>query len=183
MLILASQSPRRRELLERAGIPFKVLVAGIPEAPEAGEAAEQYVRRLSMQKASAVEGELVLGADTVVVVDGAILEKPADAEDARRMLKNLSGRAHLVLTGVCLRQGDHFLSEVCETTVHFSALSEREVEEYIASGEPMDKAGAYGIQGLASKFIYRIEGDYLNVVGLPVAVVYSLLKQAGAVPA
>jgi septum formation protein len=182
MLILASQSPRRKELLERAGITFKVEVAGIPEAPGPGESAENYVRRLSRQKAEAVTGDPVLGADTVVVVDGAILEKPADGEDARRMLKILSGRAHVVLTGVCLRQGDRMFSEVCETSVHFAQLSEMELEEYVASGEPMDKAGAYGIQGLASRFIHRIEGDYLNVVGLPVAVVYRLLKQAGVVP-
>ena len=182
MLILASQSPRRKELLERAGITFKVQVAGIPEAPESGESPGEYVRRLSRQKAEAVGGDLVLGADTVVVVDGAILEKPADLDDARRMLTLLSVRAHTVLTGVCLRQGGRVFSEVCETSVHFSQLSERELEEYVASGEPMDKAGAYGIQGLASRFIHRIEGDYLNVVGLPVAVVYRLLKQAGVVP-
>jgi septum formation protein len=180
MLILASQSPRRREILERAGIPFKVKAAGIPESPEPGESAERYVRRLSHEKCSAIEGELVLGADTVVVVDGEILEKPSDAADAGRMLRKLSGRAHSVLTGVCLRSGSRFYEDVCETFVHFSALTESEVEVYVASGEPMDKAGAYAIQGLASKFITRIEGDYLNVVGLPVALVYSMMKRVGA---
>jgi septum formation protein len=181
MLILASQSPRRKEILERAGIPFQVHVAGVPEVPEAGELPEQYVRRLSREKCSAVEGELVLGADTVVVVDGEILEKPADAADARKMLSKLSGRGHSVLTGVCLRHGSRLYSEVCATTVYFSALTDSELDAYVASGEPMGKAGAYAIQGLASKFVYRIEGDYLNVVGLPMSMVYGLLKRTGTV--
>ena len=180
MLILASQSPRRKEILERAGIAFKVQVAGIPEKPEPGESPEEYVRRLSREKCSAVAGELVLGADTVVVVDGEILEKPGDAADAERMIRKLSGRAHTVLTGVCLRRGPELFADVCETSVHFSALTRGEIEAYVGSGEPMDKAGGYAIQGLASKFITRIEGDYFNVVGLPIAVVYALLKRAGA---
>jgi septum formation protein len=179
MLILASQSPRRRELLERAGIPFRVSVAGVPEYPATGESGRDYVRRLSREKAFAVEGELVLGADTVVVVDGDILEKPTDSDDARRMLERLSGRPHEVFTGVCLRSGARMEQEVCETQVYFSDLTAAEIDAYIASGEPMDKAGAYGIQGLASKFVHRIEGDYLNVVGLPVALVYSMLKRVG----
>jgi septum formation protein len=181
MLILASQSPRRREILERAGIPFKVQAAGVPEYPSPGESPEQYVRRLSREKASAVAGELVLGADTVVVVDGEILEKPEDAEHARTMLRKLSGRSHSVFTGVCLKQGSQFHSEVCETAVYFSALSDDELEAYVASGEPIDRAGAYAIQGLASKFIQKIEGDYFNVVGLPISLVYALLKRTGAI--
>jgi septum formation protein len=181
MLILASQSPRRREILERAGIPFKVEAAGVPEEPSPGESAENYVRRLSREKAEAVPGELVLGADTVVVVDAQILEKPADAADARRMLRKLSGRAHTVLTGVCLKYGAEFYSDVSETSVYFSALSDSELDAYVASGEPKDKAGAYAIQGLASKFIPKIEGDYFNVVGLPITLVYELLKRAGAI--
>ena len=180
MLILASQSPRRRELLERAGIPFRVSVAGVPEYPAAGESGREYVLRLSREKAFAVEGELVLGADTVVVVDGEILEKPADQDHARRMLTKLSGRAHQVFTGICLRSGSRVQQEVCETQVYFVELTAGEIDAYVASGEPMDKAGAYGIQGLASKFVHRIEGDYLNVVGLPVALVYSMLKRVGA---
>jgi septum formation protein len=180
MLILASQSPRRRELLERAGIPFRVSVAGVPEYPAAGESGPEYVLRLSREKAFAVEGELVLGADTVVVVDAEILEKPADDDHARGMLKKLSGRMHQVFTGICLRTGERMQQDVCETHVHFMELTADEIDAYVASGEPADKAGAYGIQGLASKFVHRIEGDYLNVVGLPVALVYSMLKRVGA---
>ncbi|HYP05193.1 MAG TPA: Maf family protein [Bryobacteraceae bacterium] len=183
MLILASQSPRRRELLERAGIPFKVIVADVPEELAPRESADDYVRRLAQSKASAVPGELVLGADTVVVVDDQVLEKPADVEDARRMLQMLSGRWHRVLTGVCLKHGAQFELDVCETIVHFSALTEVEIANYVATGEPMGKAGAYAIQGAASKFIPRIEGDYCNVVGLPIALVYTLLKRAGVVAA
>jgi septum formation protein len=175
MLILASQSPRRRELLERAGIPFQVRTANVPEQIEPGETPCQYVSRLARNKASAVSGDLVLGADTVVVVDEHILEKPKDADDARRMLGLLSGREHSVITGICLRRGEEFLNRTQETRVRFIRMSEEEIEEYVASGEPMDKAGAYAIQGLASKFIDRIEGDYCNVVGLPVSLVYTLL--------
>jgi septum formation protein len=177
MLILASQSPRRRELLERAGIPFLVRVANVPEQIEPGETPCQYVSRLSRNKASAVSGDLVLGADTVVVVDEHILEKPVDKDDAFRMLRMLSGREHSVITGICLRRGDEFFNETQETRVRFTPMTETEIQEYVASGEPMDKAGAYAIQGLASKFIDRIEGDYSNVVGLPVSLVYTLLKR------
>jgi septum formation protein len=176
MLILASQSPRRREILERAGIDFEVRVAGIPEEIQPGESPHDYVARLAREKASAVEGELVLGADTVVVLDGQILEKPSDTDDAIRMLRSLSGRVHSVVTGVCLRCRTNVFSEVCVTTVRFLPMSDTEIEEYVASGEPMDKAGAYAIQGLASKFIDRIEGDYTNVVGLPAYLVYRMLK-------
>lgn len=181
MLILASQSPRRRELLERAGIPFTVRPSGVPEQPGPGESAADYVRRLSREKASSVEGEFVLGADTVVVVDDEILEKPEDEAHAVAMLRKLSGRAHSVLTGLYLKRGAQSYSEICETKVYVSDLSDGEIKDYVASREPMDKAGAYGIQGLASKFVHRIEGDYNNVVGLPVSLVYSLLKRAGAI--
>jgi septum formation protein len=177
MLILASQSPRRRELLEQAGIPFTVRAANVPEQIEPGETPVQYVSRLAKSKASAISAGLVLGADTVVVVDEHILEKPKDAADARRMLEMLSGREHSVITGVCLRSGEEFLTETRETRVRFLRMSSEEIEQYVASGEPMDKAGAYAIQGLASKFIDRIDGDYSNVVGLPVSLVYNLLKQ------
>ena len=179
MLILASQSPRRRDILESAGIPFTTRVAGVPEEIEAGEAPSEYVLRLSRMKASAVDGELVLGADTVVVIDEHILEKPRDVEDARRMLRLLSGRVHSVITGVCLRRFSDYQLESCETRVHFTELTDAEIEGYVASGEPMDKAGAYAIQGFASKFIDRIEGDYFNVVGLPVSLVYRMLKNYG----
>jgi septum formation protein len=171
-LVLASQSPRRSELLRNAGIGFRVQAAGVDETPFPGEAPVDYVRRLARAKAAAVEGELVLGADTVVVVDGQILGKPADSADAVRMLRLLSGRAHEVITGICL--AGTVAHDI--TTVFFSRISEEEIRDYVASGEPMDKAGAYAIQGRASCFVERIEGSYSNVVGLPVAMVYRHLR-------
>lgn len=180
MLILASASPRRREILTAAGIPFRVAPSGIDEEPEPGETAESYVRRLARDKALALEcgeDDIILAADTVVTIDGEILEKPRDAADARRMLRLLSGREHEVITGVCLRTASRERVAHERTAVHFVPLSEREIDDYVASGEPLDKAGAYAIQGLASKFIDRIEGCYFNVVGLPVALVYRLLKE------
>jgi septum formation protein len=183
MLILASRSPRRREILARAGIPHVVRPAEVDESIADGEDPREYVRRLARTKAEAVESgpdDLVLGADTVVVVDREVLGKPADSDDARRMLARLAGREHEVLTGICLRRRA-ILAEDTETTrVRFTGLSRAEIEEYIASGEPMDKAGAYAIQGLASKFIDRIEGCYFNVVGLPVAKLYMHLRRMQA---
>jgi septum formation protein len=179
-LVLASQSPRRSELLKLAGIPFSVRPpGGVDETPQSGETPEDYVMRVAEEKAGAVEAareEIVLGADTTVVIDGRILGKPADAGDAQRMLEQLSGRRHEVLTGICLRYDRRLLRDWAVTQVWFAELSAEEVQEYIASGEPMDKAGAYGIQGLASKFVERIDGDYSNVVGLPVALVYRHLR-------
>ena len=180
MLVLASQSPRRSEILRQAGIPFAVRVADVDESVLPGENPRAYVERLAETKARAVPAapeETVLGADTTVVIDGEILAKPADAADAHRMLSLLSGRRHEVLTGICLRRGAEAISESAATAVVFAELSEREIAEYVASGEPMDKAGAYAIQGLASKFVERIEGDYFNVMGLPVALVYRKLRQ------
>ena len=183
MLVLASQSPRRREILRQAGIPFTVRATDVDESVLASESPADYVQRLAEAKAYSIEaaaGEMVLGADTTVVIDGEILAKPADAADARRMLARLSGRRHEVLTGICLRRGGHAILDYATTGVVFAALSDREIDEYVASGEPMDKAGAYAIQGLASKFVERIEGDYFNVMGLPVALVYRLLQQASS---
>ena len=179
MLVLVSRSPRRSELLKQAGIPFSVRPAAIDETPLADETPRRHVERLAREKALAVEagtGETVLGADTVVVLDGRILGKPADAADAARMLESLSGRMHEVLTGVCLRRGGRTEASCEVTRVWFAALTPEEVAAYVASGEPMDKAGAYAIQGLASKFISRIEGSYSNVVGLPVEWVYARLQ-------
>lgn len=179
MLVLASKSPRRREILREAGIPFVVRASHVPELRRLGESAHSYVRRLAEEKALAVAirtGEVVLAADTTVLVDEHVLEKPVDEADAIRMLKLLSGRAHEVLTGICLRSEARTIVDAASTRVHFVELSEAEITEYVASGEPMDKAGAYAIQGLASKFIDRIEGCYFNVVGLPVALVYRRLK-------
>jgi septum formation protein len=179
MLVLASQSPRRRELLTLAGLDFIVRAAPVEEIPQAGESPIDYVRRLSQAKAHAVNvhpGETILAADTIVVCDGLILEKPRDSWEAAAMLRTLSGRVHQVITGLCLRTTDTVRQDHESTLVWFRHLSEAEIKEYIATGEPMDKAGAYGIQGRASKFIPRVEGCFFNVVGLPLAKVYALLS-------
>jgi len=171
MLILASQSPRRREILRQAGIPFVVKPADVDESVLPGETVDDYVRRVAQQKATAVEaadGDVVLGADTVVVVGGEMMGKPRDRADAARMLERLAGREHEVITGICLRRGEELLYDRAVTRVWFTPLTRSEIEQYVASGEPMDKAGAYAIQGLAAKFIERIEGSYTNVVGLPI---------------
>ena len=178
--MLASQSPRRAEILRQAGIPFAVRPADIDETPLAGEPPRDYVQRLAEWKALAVPaapGEIVLGADTTVVADGEMLAKPADAADARRMLRLLSGRRHEVLTGVCLRRDTGVVRDCAVTEVWFAPLGAEEIEAYVASGEPMDKAGAYAIQGLACKFVEKIEGCYFNVMGLPIALVYRHLAQ------
>jgi septum formation protein len=185
-LVLASQSPRRAELLRQAGIPFVVRVAPVDEDPLPGERPEDYVVRLAERKAMVVEAapeEIVLGADTTVVVGGAMLGKPASPAEARHMLVRFAGRRHQVLTGICLRHGGKLVREWAATQVWFSAMSRREIREYVSSGEPMDKAGAYAIQGLASRYVERIEGCYFNVVGLPVALVYhhlQVLKKSAA---
>jgi len=178
MLVLASGAPRRADLLRAAGIEFSVRVADIDETVMPGESARNYVLRLARAKAEAVAGdnELVLGADTIVVCEGVIAGKPVDFEDARRMLRALSGKWHEVLTSVTLLRGGKALSDVALTRVKFSELSEAEINWYISTGEPMDKAGAYGIQGYASRFVERIEGSYSNVVGLPVEMVYRMLR-------
>lgn len=166
-------------MLKAAGIEFTVRVAVVNEALLADESPADYVLRLAQEKARAVTcgaGEVVLGADTTVVAGGEILGKPENADDAVRMLNALSGRRHEVITGVCLCDSARLVRETASTSVWFAPLSHAEIEEYVASGEPMDKAGAYGIQGLASRFIDRIEGSYSNVVGLPVALVYRLLQ-------
>jgi septum formation protein len=196
MLILASASPRRQELLRNAGIAFTVQPADINETPLVGESPRDCAERLAREKALAVFQErprdCVLGADTIVVVDDAILGKPRDTTDAARMLRLLSGRTHAVITGVCLvgpvASGQWSAASKAEaptasetTRVTFCELSEDEIREYVAAGEPMDKAGAYAIQGIASRWIPRIEGDYSNVVGLPVALVYRMLRERGAV--
>lgn len=178
-LILASASPRRAELLAAAGFVFTVDTADLDETPLPAEAPERYVARLAEAKARAVAARhrdgVVLGADTTVVVDGAILGKPTDAPDAAAMLARLQGGAHQVLTGVALVAGAWSTVAVARTDVWFAPMSRLEIADYVASGEPMDKAGAYGIQGRASRFVTRIDGSYGNVVGLPVALVHTLL--------
>ncbi len=179
-LILASASPRRSELLQNAGIPFTVEPAHIAEQPFSGESPFEYAQRLARDKARTVfarhSDNVVLGADTVVEVDEYLLEKPQDPADAARMLRLLSGRAHQVITGVCLFARDYERTEAEITEVRFSTLSESEIAGYVESGEPMDKAGAYGIQGMASRWVERIDGCYFNVVGLPVPRVYRMLQ-------
>lgn len=178
MLVLASRSPRRAELLRAAGIEFTVRAADIDETPLPAESPTDYVQRVAEQKALAVtatDGDIVLGADTSVVLGREIIGKPNDAADAIRMLRELAGKRHEVITGICLRRGQAITSDIASTAVWFSPLSESEIEAYVASGEPMDKAGAYAIQGLASRFVDRIDGSWSNVVGLPVALVYQHL--------
>ena len=180
-IVLASRSPRRSELLAAGGISFEVLAADIDETPHTNEAPEAYVERLAIEKASAVlalrPGTTVIGADTTVVIDGQILGKPADAQDATDMLRLLQGRPHDVFTGVAVASASGVLAAVAHTRVWFGVMTDEDISWYVASGQPMDKAGAYGIQGLASRFIDRIDGSYTNVVGLPVAVVFSILNQ------
>ena len=180
-LILASASPRRRELLRRAGIAHRVRPAAVDEKARRGEEPEAYVARLARAKATAAwrSGETVLGADTVVVAGRRLLGKPRDGRDAARMLRLLAGRVHQVLTGICLLGPDGAaLAAVVRTRVWFRHMTAAEIAAYVASKEPLDKAGAYAIQGLASKFVSRIEGCYCNVVGLPVSKVDELLREA-----
>jgi septum formation protein len=180
MLVLASQSPRRSEILRQAGIPFVVRAVPVDETPLDDEKPDAYVQRVAEFKAMAVTAgpdEIVLAADTTVVIDSEILAKPYDAEDAKRMLSKLSGRRHEVLTGICLKQGETVTRDWAVTAVWFTTLNAQEIDDYVSSGEPMDKAGAYAIQGLASKFVEKIDGCFFNVMGLPIALVYRHLKQ------
>ena len=180
-IILASRSPRRAELLTAAGIFFEVLAADIDETPHPNETPAAYVERLAIDKARAVlalrPGARVLGADTTVTIDGEILGKPVDAGDAARMLRKLSGRPHDVHTGVALVSAAGVRSDVETTRVWFAPMTDEDISWYVGTGEPVDRAGAYAIQGLASRFIPRIEGSYSNVVGLPVAMVSSILMR------
>jgi len=186
MLILASASPRRAELLRNAWIAFTIVPAHVREEPSPKETPLDYAQRLARDKALAIFAthpeDAVLGADTVVVVDGHLLEKPSAADDAVRMLRLLSGRTHQVITGVCLTASGFERAEAEVTQVTFSQLSDDEIAAYVRTGEPMDKAGAYAIQGMASRWVESIEGCYFNVVGLPVPRVYRLLRAAEAAP-
>jgi septum formation protein len=191
MLVLASASPRRQELLRAAGIEFIVQPSNVDETLRAGEAPREFAERLAREKASTVwkvrPQDIILGADTIVVIDDSILGKPLDQNDAIRMLRTLSGREHRVITGVAVVSAQHPVSSenvqpliriACEiTTVTMSEISDADIHNYVKTGEPMDKAGAYAIQGIASRWIPQIEGDYSNVVGLPIALVYRMLKE------
>jgi septum formation protein len=193
MLILASSSPRRHELLSQAGLTFTAAAANINEDLLPNETAAAYVQRLAEEKAQTVWNEnqsldasddplVVLGADTCVVVEGQILGKPADGSDARRMLELLSGRTHAVLTGLAVITGNRIARDVEVTQVTVNQLNDREIAQYIAGGEPLDKAGAYAIQGYAGRWIPRIEGCYFNVMGLPIARTIALLAEAESAP-
>jgi septum formation protein len=194
MLVLASASPRRQELLLNADIPFLAQPTDIPEVPQPGEAPRTFAERMAQEKALAVSRlrprDFILGADTIVVVDAYILGKPRDGADAARMLRLLSGRTHQVITGVCLvtpqlRTQNRKLTTGLEnirsetTLVTMDHFTDEDIRSYITTGEPMDKAGAYAIQGMASRWVSRIEGDYFNVVGLPVSLVYKMLRAHG----
>ena len=181
LLLLASASPRRAQLLRAIAVRFEAISAAVDETPGPGEAPEPYVERLALAKAEAIgrvhPGRLVLGADTTVAVDGGILGKAADAEEARGMLQRLAGRMHEVHTGVALvRDGDSTVA--CATTrVWFSPMTVEDIQAYVATDEWHDKAGAYGIQGRISRFVERVDGSYTNVVGLPVSLVWGLLMR------
>ncbi len=180
-LVLASQSPRRAELLKNSGFEFIVRPAAINENVRSGEDPEQHVERLAWEKANAVQStpdEIILAADTIVVLDNEILGKPRDPDDAERMLTLLSGRKHEVLTAICLRCGAEAAQELVATNVWFMTLTAAQIRDYVLTGEPMDKAGGYAIQGIAARYIERIDGSYSNVVGLPIAAVHRLLNRA-----
>ncbi len=179
VLVLASGSPRRRQLLEMLGIPIEVRPSRISEVRRPGESPRTYAERLAREKAAGVPGALVLGADTTVVVDGEMLEKPVDAADALRMLKRLEGRAHQVITAIALKTPDGMLGATDVTAVTFRPADDDTLRAYIATGEPMDKAGAYGIQGYGAALVERIDGDFFGVMGLPVRLVLDLLARAG----
>jgi septum formation protein len=178
-LVLASASPRRRQLLEMLGIPLLVKAADVLETPLPGEDPRAYTRRLARDKARAVPGRLVLGADTTVVLDDQLLEKPVDDADALRMLTALQGRTHTVVTAICLIADAVERIAIDETRVTFRPCTEEFLRDYIATGEPLDKAGAYGIQGWGAALVERIDGDFFGVMGLPVRLVLQLLDEAG----
>ena len=182
-VILASQSPRRRQLLELVGIRHEVRPADIDESVNAGELPERYAERLAREKSRAISADdpdaLVVGADTIVVIDDIILGKPKDVNDAERMLAMLSGRSHTVMTAVAVSHGDSIASGVEIVDVTFAPLDERQIRDYVATGEPMDKAGAYGIQGYGATIVRRIDGDYFAVMGLSLVRLVALLREVG----
>ena len=183
-IYLASKSPRRKELLEQIAVDFEVISAEIDETKHPGESAEDFVLRMAIEKARAgfesvvlAERKPTLGSDTVVVVDGLVLGKPIDSEDSLKMLTLLSGRSHFVYTSVAIANGESVISATNKTTVTFRALKQDEIMAYISTGEPDDKAGSYAVQGLAAKFISRIDGSYSGVMGLPIFETAQLLEQ------
>lgn len=187
-LILASSSPRRRELLESIGIDFEAIPSHVPEQHRPGEAPEEYVARLSRDKAEAISRQLpsrwVIAADTTVLLGDQLLEKPVDRADAARMLATIAGRTHVVYSGVTLQNGERVYRDtrVAESEVRMLPLSKEDIEWYVATGEPLDKAGAYAVQGIGAMFIDSIHGSYTNVVGLPLALLFQMLRKAGIDP-
>jgi septum formation protein len=179
ILTLASASPRRKQLLEMLGIPVRVQPSHIEEVPRPGESPASYAERLAREKAESVVGDFVLGADTTVILDDILLEKPSDAEDAVRMLQLLQGRTHEVRTAVALAAGGVTRTATDVTRVTFRHAPEPFLRDYVATGEPMDKAGAYGIQGFGAALVEQVEGDFFSVMGLPVRLVLDLMAQAG----
>jgi len=186
--ILASASPRRRELLASLGFDFEVIPSSVPEVHQPGESPEEYVARLSRDKAAAVAAKhpdrWVIAADTTVLLGDELLEKPADANDAKLMLAAIAGKTHVVYSGVTLQNASAGWHEtrVAESEVRMLPLTPREIEWYVATGEPLDKAGAYAVQGMGAMFIDSVHGSYTNVVGLPLALLYQMLKRAGIEP-
>lgn len=183
-IILASGSPRRRELLERMGLEFTIRTAAHDETMDPAKAPSDEVARVSLLKAQTVASlctadDLIIAADTIVVCDSLVMGKPHSQEDAFSMLRRLSGRDHQVMTGLTVMQGGTAETVTVKTTIRFRALSDEEIRAYIATGEPMDKAGAYGIQGLAAIFVERLDGDYYNVMGLPVCTLATMLRKRG----
>jgi len=186
--VLASASPRRRELLTAIGLAFDVVPSHVPEVRAEHESAQEYVARLSRDKAAEIAkshpSRWIIAADTTVLLGDELLEKPADADDAKRMLRAIAGNTHYVYTGVTVQNVDagYRDTQVEESRVRMTPMGEREIDWYVASGEPLDKAGAYGVQGRAAMFIDAIEGSYTNVVGLPLALLYRMLRAAGLDP-
>lgn len=186
--ILASSSPRRRELLSSIGLTFEVVPSHVPEVHEDGEAPEEYVARLSRDKASAIASQnrdrWVIAADTTVLLGDELLEKPTDPNDAKRMLATIAGKTHVVYTGVTIEHAgrEYRDTRVAESEVRMLPLSPDDIEWYVATGEPLDKAGAYAVQGIGAMFIDSIHGSYTNVVGLPLATLFQMLRRAGIDP-
>ena len=180
-IILASKSPRRQELLSLMGLEFQVVTADIDETIDKSLPIEQEIARLSRQKAEAIDDNdnIIISADTVVVLSNTVMGKPRDAENARQMLNVLSGKTHRVITAVTVKNGDKIRTEVVITEIVFRELSKREIDSYVASGSPMDKAGAYGVQEKAAAFVKEIHGDYFSVVGLPVCTLAVMLREFG----
>ncbi len=182
-LILASKSPRRSELMKMLGVPFSVVESDVREGNEQIQSPGEYVEQLAKKKAESVyhryPKECVIGFDTVVYIDGEILGKPHTPENAVKYLKKLRGRKHTVYTGVCVFLGNQVLVSHDCTEVHFIEMTDAEIDWYVSTGDPLDKAGAYGIQGPAALFVDSIQGNYFNVVGLPISLLYQMLKEAG----